>query len=386
MLVKTLNPAQEPADAAALLPVFRAYYAEAMPGFPAPGLARLRHWAAAPPRSTAEVYGVFPDGSSTEAVGALFTASGLEANLDMVNSSLTVPLAGFDSGTPALLLDELRRLAVAEGRARVITETPSTADSSAALVELSGTKVHTATRSVLDLAEVDREQYAAWAAPSGKNAGYRLVRWIDRCPDELADSYCEAQRAMEDAPLEDLAFEFDQPGLELLRAQEAHSEGFGIRRHVQAAVDAQGRVAGLHIFVTHPDEPETVDVWDTCVIRGHRGRGLGLRLKAAATLWALEQLPEARWVQTFNNHGNAHMLAVNRSLGYRAAEDWYTFEFPAVPAGSGPGAAAAVQASAVLTTSASRCAIASALSCSSASTITRTSGSVPEGRSRTRPP
>ena len=92
MLVKTLNPAQEPADAAALLPVFRAYYAEAMPGFPAPGLARLRHWAAAPPRSTAEVYGVFPDGSSTEAVGALFTASGLEANLDMVNSSLTVPL------------------------------------------------------------------------------------------------------------------------------------------------------------------------------------------------------------------------------------------------------------------------------------------------------
>jgi GNAT superfamily N-acetyltransferase len=329
MLTRTLNPVDDPADLAALLPVFRTYYAEAAPAFPTLGPTRLRFWASARPRSRAEVFGVFADEAGTEALGAVLTGFDLDANLDLVNTSVIVPLAGHSSGVAELLLEELRRLAVSDGRSRVIVETPSSADASVPLTALGGRKVHTSTRSVVDLAGIDRAQYAAWAAPSVKNSDYRLVRWVDRCPDEFAESFCEAQRAMEDAPLEDLAFEHSKPSIERLREQEEHSRRFGVRRMVQAAVDAQGRVAGLHILVAYPDEPEPVDVWDTCVVREHRGHGLGLRIKAAAALWALEQLPGARWMQTFNNHGNEHMLAVNRAMGYRAAEDWYAFEFSA---------------------------------------------------------
>lgn len=331
MLIKTLDPVDEPADLAALLPVFRTYYAEVAPSFPAFGPSRLRFWASAAPSVRAKVYGAFADEASREALGAVFTASDLDANLDLVNNSLIVPLAGHTSGVAELLLDQVRRLAVSEGRDRVLLETPSSADASAPLTSFGGRKVHTSTRSVVDLAGIDRAQYAGWAAPSEKNSDYRLVRWVDHCPDEFAESYCEAQRAMEDAPLEDLAFEHNKPGIERLRAQEKHSCDFGLRRMVQAAVDAHGRVVGLHMLVAYPGEPETVDVWDTCVVREHRGHGLGLRIKAAAALWALEQLPDARWVQTFNNHENDHMLAVNRTLGYRPAEDWYVFEFSATP-------------------------------------------------------
>lgn len=331
MLIRTLNPVDDPADLAALLPVFRAYYAEVAPAFPTFGTNRLRFWASAVPRCRARVFGVFADESSTEALGAVFTASDLDANLDLVNNSLIVPLAGHSSGVAELLLDEVRRLAVSEGRERVLMETPSSADASVPLTALGGRKVHTSTRSVVDLTGIDRAQYAAWAAPTEKNADYELIRWIDDCPEEFAESYCEAQHAMEDAPLEDLAFEHNKPSIERLRAQEEHSRVFGVRRMVQAAVDGRGRVVGLHILVAYPDEPEPVDVWDTCVVRGHRGHGLGLRIKAAAALWALEQQPGARWMQTFNNHENEHMLAVNRAMGYRAAEDWYTFEFSATP-------------------------------------------------------
>lgn len=328
MLIKPLNPVEDAGDLAALLPVFHAYYAEAMPGFPALERTRLRFWASAEPQSTARTFAAFADESGTEALGAIFVLSYHAANQDMVNTSLVVPAAGHGSGVAALLLDEARRAAEAEGRSRLLTEASSGGNSSISLTALGGRKVHTSTRSVLDLAGVDRVQYAAWAAPSGKNGEYELVHWIDRCPDELAESFCAAMGAMDDAPLEDLAYEHPKRTVERLRSMEERSAGFGIRRHAVAAVDAAGRVAGLHTFITLPDEPETVDVWDTCVTREHRGHGLGLRLKAAASLWAVEERPSSRWVQTFNNHENEHMLAVNRALGYQAAEDWSGFEFP----------------------------------------------------------
>jgi GNAT superfamily N-acetyltransferase len=116
--------------------------------------------------------------------------------------------------------------------------------------------------------------------------------------------------------------------VERLRGSEEQSIRYGLRRYVQAAVDAEDRVVGFHMVATHPDEPETADVWDTGALREHRGHGLGLRLKAAATLWLLEESPGLRSVQTFNNHGNEHMVAVNRTMGYRRAEEWYAYQFP----------------------------------------------------------
>ena len=64
------------------------------------------------------------------------------------------------------------------------------------------------------------------------------------------------------------------------------------------------------------------------VARDHRGHGLGLRLKAASSLWMRELHPAARWVGTANHEGNAAMLRINHVLGYQPAERWYNYEFP----------------------------------------------------------
>lgn len=325
--MRRLHPAEEPADLAAVLPVARQYYEAAMPGFPRLGESRLRFFASEGYREYWRAYGCFAD-EEGEALGLLVLGFQQDTNTDLAQAMLMMPTASLHGEPGAAALREARRLAAAEGRSRLVVEGASTTEADKPLAAQGGRKVSTDLRSVLDLAGIDRAQYEAWAAPSPKNSEYRLVRWVDRCPDELAESFCAAGEAMHDAPKEDLEFQHPEPGIERLRGREEHSIRYGLRRHVQAVLDAEGRVAGFHVFVTADDEPDMVEIWDTGVSREHRGRGLGLRLKAAAALWMLEARESSRWVQTFNNHGNTYMLNVNGALGYRKAEAWYEFEFP----------------------------------------------------------
>jgi GNAT superfamily N-acetyltransferase len=112
-----------------------------------------------------------------------------------------------------------------------------------------------------------------------------------------------------------------------LRFGEKLMDEVGARRYVQVALDAEGAVAGFHVIGTYPDEPERADVWDTGVARSHRGHGLGLRMKAAASLWLLEDRPGTRTMLTYNNDENQWMLAVNRAMGYKPLVDYPSYEF-----------------------------------------------------------
>ncbi|HEX4788529.1 MAG TPA: GNAT family N-acetyltransferase [Actinospica sp.] len=327
MRIERLNPVGEPADLTAITPVTREFFAEVYPGFPPPGENRMRFWASDGYHTRNPTYAVYPDEPDSAPLALLGLGLQDDGNLDLVNAFLVLPVARRDDGTGAFLLREALRLAAEHGRSRLVIDAASTTDPTPFFTAAGGRHVFTGTRSVLDLTEVDPGKYEAWAAGSAKNAGYRFVRWVDRCPDELAESYCTAMDAMRDAPLEDMKFEHPKADLERLRGREEHSAGYGIRRHVLAAVDAEGNVAGFNIFAATPDEPQSIDIWDTAVIGEHRGHGLGLRIKAAATLWMREEYPQARWVETFNNHGNEHMLNVNLTMGYRKYENWLAFEF-----------------------------------------------------------
>lgn len=325
MRIQRLDPAGEPADLAAALPAIHEHFAQMQPGFPLPGETTLRFWSSDGYRERSRVYGVF-DEEGGPASAVLILSLRDESNLDMAGAYMTLTAARLQDHIGEFLVREAVRLAAAEGRTRLVTTVTDRVDPMPFFDRFSGKNVCTSTRSVLDLSAIDREQYAAWAAGSEKNSGYRLVRWVDHCPDELVESFCVAMDAMQDAPDEDLNFEHLNATVERLRPQEQHTVDCGVRRWVQAAVDAQGRIAGFCMFTTKQDEPEAVDIWDTAVLAEHRGHGLGLRIKAAAALWVLEENPRAHWVQTFNNHGNKHMLDVNTALGYRKSEDWYDVE------------------------------------------------------------
>ena len=61
--------------------------------------------------------------------------------------------------------------------------------------------------------------------------------------------------------------------------------------------------------------------YDTAVVPEHRGRRLGIWVKAAMLDWLAEARPGVREIETENAGDNAHMLAVNEELGFRAERE-----------------------------------------------------------------
>ena len=326
MHIREIDPAESPADLAAVLPVWSSAFAHAMPDLPVPGEVRLRNAARAGEGVRLVCLAAFPDEGAGQAVGlAIYTAS-TTANLDVCRSTLLVAPQAERHGVGSALLAAQLDVAATEGRQRLIMRGPASTSATGFAQRHEGRLVGRDTMSVLDVRNLDLARFEAWAAPSGKNLDYRVIHWDDRCPDEVAESFCHALDAMADAP-STLRLERVRLSIENLRASEERFARAGVHRHVVAALDASGTIVGYCMTATVDGEPELAEVWNTAVLREHRGRGLALRLKAAQTLHLRDSLPEIEWFNTFNNEANEPMLRVNRTLGYRAHTDWVSIEF-----------------------------------------------------------
>ena len=335
--IEKIDPARDEADFAAIVACVqqdcRDYFGE----FPVIGSHRMRFWFAASFERDTATFGAFTDKPDREFLGyASLGLSKLE-NLDEAGCAIQalpdVPGAGVTGAeVTQRLVDHVRGYTREQGRSKVIIGMSDAASAERYAPIRAGRLVYSAQRSVLDLRAVRRdrrEQFAAWAAPGPKNEQYRLVRWEGHCPDELAEAFPIAMAAMEDAPLEDLVHEHPALDPDRIRRHDDHVLEYGVRRHVTAAVTADGAIGGFTMFAAYPQEPGALDIWDTGVPADHRGHGLGLRLKADATLWMLREYPDADWTHTFNSHVNEHMLAVNWKLGYQPADLEQEFEFEA---------------------------------------------------------
>jgi GNAT superfamily N-acetyltransferase len=327
MQIRRLDPAGYPQDAAAVYPAFRQWHLDYEPGLPAPGKTRLRHWVTSGYRRKTLVFGAFPDEDATEALGVATYTYELESNLDLAAVELDVTAVGRTRGAETALFETALRQTAELGRKRLSTGMPETMTPAPFVEQYGGKFTDAAIMSTLDLSAIDRSQYEEWERPSARNSEYTLVAWSGRCPDELAESYCSAMDAMADQPLGTFEYEFAKYSVDRLRFGEKLMDEVGARRYVQVALDAEGAVAGFHVIGTYPDEPERADVWDTGVARSHRGHGLGLRMKAAASLWLLEDRPGTRTMLTYNNDENQWMLAVNRAMGYKPLVDYPSYEF-----------------------------------------------------------
>jgi predicted GNAT family acetyltransferase len=325
MQIKRLDLAGDANDLAAAYPAFRAGSLEAKPGFPPPGRIRLRTHATGRDGQFNRDAALAPNGT---VLGVGLYGGESERNLDLAWINLFVPEQARQQGADVALMTHARQIAATDGRTRISAQLSAAIGPDALAEQLGGRNLGAVLAATLDLGAIDHDQYAAWAAPSAHIAGYELVHWSSRCPEELAASYCLAQDAMHDQPAGEYAYEFARTEVEQVRADEERLTRYGAEHHVVAAVDGTGQVAGFAEFVRYPDEPEAVDIWSTGVAREHRGHGLGLRLKAASSLWMRELDPSARLVGTANHEGNAAILRINRALGYQAAERWWTYEFP----------------------------------------------------------
>jgi mycothiol synthase len=146
----------------------------------------------------------------------------------------------------------------------------------------------------LDLRGVDRDLVDRWIAEGPVRApGCRLLFVAGRTPPDLGDRAAEVLNVRNTAPREDLDVGDTQITVDWMRQYED-------------AGDAAGQSRWAYIG-------------DTAVDPAHRGQGLGKWLKAAITRRILDELPEVRWVITWNARSNDAMLAINRQLGFRPA-------------------------------------------------------------------
>lgn len=214
--------------------------------------------------------------------------------------------------------DDADALAAPTGSGRIRRTDPG-----AALAIRSGYALEQADRySVLRL-PVDPERLARLRSSAAAAAGddYRPVTWADRCPDECVDEFARLESHMNtDAPVAGLEIVEEPWDAARVRVAEASIAQGGRGCLVTAVEHVPTRSLAAFTMVEFPHaSPEVVFQQDTLVVREHRGRRLGLLVKAVNLEHLAVLRPGARRVHTWNAEENSHMLAINGALGFEPA-------------------------------------------------------------------
>jgi mycothiol synthase len=175
----------------------------------------------------------------------------------------------------------------------------------------------------LRTAEVDRSLLEAWVARAAERAaGYSLVAWDDRCPDELLGAFAGVMAVMNTAPRGEMDMEDEVFTPELIRQHTEAYRAKGTRVWVVAARhDPTGELVGYTAVFFPKHRPWQVHQGDTGVDPAHRNKGLGRWLKAVNLLRLLDERPEVQVVDTENADSNEPMLNINVALGFRRLAD-----------------------------------------------------------------
>jgi mycothiol synthase len=223
-------------------------------------------------------------------------------------------------GLGRLLLSRSAAIAEQQGLRLMIGRSRANVPSGAAFCQRFGAEQAMVGReNRLDLRAVDRELVARWVADGPVRApGYRLEFVAGRTPSELIDRVAQVFNVMNTAPRENMDISDVAITPELVRSFEDARLSAGQQLWAYYAVEqSSGRFVGLTNIEIVPGTPDRVHVGDTGVDTAHRGHALGKWLKAAITERILAELPNVRWVITWNAGSNDAMLGINSQLGFR---------------------------------------------------------------------
>ena len=175
-------------------------------------------------------------------------------------------------------------------------------------------------RSVLTLPVPGLDQLSA-TAEAAAGPDYRLVAW-EETPDEWLDQYAYVVGRMStDVPLGGLDWGQQVWNTARIRSSEERARRAGRRLLVAAAehVPTRTLAAFTTLDVSAGGEEECAHQGDTLVVPDHRGRRLGMLVKAANLRRLVDQMPTVHRVDTWNAEENGWMLAINTALGFRPA-------------------------------------------------------------------
>jgi GNAT superfamily N-acetyltransferase len=149
------------------------------------------------------------------------------------------------------------------------------------------------------------------------HAGYRLIQWDGTVPPDLARTFAESRRAMDDMPMDGtdygtVAWDVDR----VLSAAEAIAKRGELLYTVAVLDTADGSIAGFSELVVPGSGRGDAQHYGTGVLPEHRGHGLGLWMKAESIRRARERHPELGGLLTDTADSNTHMRGINDTLGY----------------------------------------------------------------------
>ena len=259
------------------------------------------------------------------AVGAAVLDLPLRDNLTLAEPEVFVRPDESRRGVGAALLATLDEASKAAGRTSqlIYLEGPTGTG------HTSGTafaEKHGFTRRITEICRVQRPPFdldgIARAEETARPhaAGYRVVTWSDHAPVELVDEYARLQGRMStDPPLGELDYEPETWDAARIRTSERRYDRMRRDTWVAAALAPDGTMAGVTEITLSRDSDATGFQEATIVDPRHRGHRLGLLLKAANLRRLLADRPGVQTVWTWNAESNAHMIAINETLGYRVA-------------------------------------------------------------------
>src|SRR5437763_8446113 len=162
----------------------------------------------------------------------------------------------------------------------------------------------------LDLRSGDRRKVAHWALATPK--GHRLERIDGTVPEQFVKAYIEASEGINDMPRGDIAFNDWKLTEAQIRQRESFFKQAGLTWWLLLAIDEQtGAGVGFTEVEFNPSDPHAIQQEGTAVVAAHRGRSIGLWLKAVMLGRILADRPDSRFIRTGNANVNAQMLAIN---------------------------------------------------------------------------
>jgi mycothiol synthase len=263
------------------------------------------------------------DGSGAVAGVATCSWEQLSGWDHLLQVEIEIPPGQRRKGLGRALLERSAGVAERRGLRLVTGRTRRTVPSGAAFCRQFGAEqAMIAEENRLDLRAIDRGLVDRWLADGPPRArGYQLRFVAGRTPAELGQRVAQVLNVMNTAPRENLDVSDTLVTPELVAQYEDARAAAGHEHWAYYAVEeSSGRFAGLTEIWISPGLRDRVFVGDTAVDPADRGLGLGKWLKAAMTRRILTELPDVRWVITWNAGSNDAMLAINRQLGFRTAE------------------------------------------------------------------
>jgi GNAT superfamily N-acetyltransferase len=250
-----------------------------------------------------------------EVVGIADLGFSLQDNTHLADLEISVLPTYRRRGIGRALHEEATRLRVAEGRTSACGEAyavPGAESPGVAFATAMGYRsVHVEDHLLLHLPATP---------PEVDPAGYEIVTWRGRCPDEHVEAYCAMRTRMNhDVPVGGLDIEPVEMTVERLRTGEERT-GRSYDSVVAAARRTDDGVFGGYSLTYLPHGTDHAIQDDTLVMPEHRGRHLGAALKAATLAIVQAEHPGRVAIHTWTDPDNHAMYRTNTRFGYRPVE------------------------------------------------------------------